>query len=128
MAPTYPECDEADLRVTIGEIAALDPVTVFHEPINIRAENVRRIESTAEALGVKLRTDAFENPSSWRRYAITALKTVERIAREFGLEERLHLWPDSALGSKSATLETGEPEAHSVWLRRYWDRVSEWPV
>ena len=40
MAPTYPECDEADLRATLKAVADLEPITVFHEPINIRAENV----------------------------------------------------------------------------------------
>lgn len=40
VAPTYPECDEPDLRATLQAIAELEPITVFHEPINIRAENV----------------------------------------------------------------------------------------
>ena len=40
MAPTYPECDEVDLRATLEAVVELKPITVFHEPINIRAENV----------------------------------------------------------------------------------------
>ena len=44
IAPTYPECDEADLRATLKAVAELEPITIFHEPINIRAENVARIE------------------------------------------------------------------------------------
>ena len=32
VAPTYPECGEADLRATLTAVAKLDPVTVFHEP------------------------------------------------------------------------------------------------
>ena len=47
MAPTYPECDEADLRATLKAVAELEPITIFHEPINIRAENVARIEAQA---------------------------------------------------------------------------------
>lgn len=53
MAPTYPECDEADLRATLEAIRELDPVTVFHEPINMRAGNVERIAAHAAELGVK---------------------------------------------------------------------------
>ena len=51
VAPTYPECDEADLRATLEAVAELDPVTVFHEPINIRAENVERIRAHGESMG-----------------------------------------------------------------------------
>lgn len=47
MAPTYPDCTEADLRATLDEIRKLDPITVFHEPVNIRAENVERIRAHA---------------------------------------------------------------------------------
>jgi hypothetical protein len=127
MAPTYPECDESDLRLTLKEIAALDPITVFHEPINIRAENVGRIQRTADTLGIKLRTDVFETPTKWRKYATTALKTVEEISRDLGLADRLHLWPDKALGSKAALGEIHDPKAHTDWLSYYWSRVSEWP-
>ena len=51
MAPTYPECDEADLRQTLTAIKLLGPLTIFHEPINIRAENVERIAGQAAASG-----------------------------------------------------------------------------
>ncbi len=54
LAPTYPECDEAGLRATLQAVAELEPVTIFHEPINIRAENVARIEAHAESLGIRL--------------------------------------------------------------------------
>ena len=59
MAPTYPECDEADLRATLKAVAELEPITIFHEPINIRAENVARIEAQATLLGVQLKTAVF---------------------------------------------------------------------
>src|SRR5207237_1402697 len=64
LAPTYPECDEADLRATLQAVAELEPITIFHEPINIRAENVARIERQAEALGVCLRTEDFATRQS----------------------------------------------------------------
>jgi hypothetical protein len=82
LAPTYPECDEADLRVTLRAVAELKPVTIFHEPINIRADNVTRIQAHAETLGVHLRSDVFMTRETWQDYAVRALRTVERLARE----------------------------------------------
>jgi DNA repair photolyase len=67
IAPTYPECDEADLRTTLQAVAELDPITIFHEPINIRAENVARIELHAAAGGVALRSYVFATRESWQR-------------------------------------------------------------
>ena len=128
MAPTYPECDEDDIRQTLKTVAEIGPLTVFHEPINIRGENVVRIKKTAQSLGISLKTEVFENPSAWRKYAIGSLKTVERISNEVGLSDHLHLWPDKALGSKAALSEIEEPIEHTAWLQKWWSRVSEWPT
>jgi len=127
VAPTYPECDESDLEATLRAVKALDPITVFHEPINIRAENVKRIAQHAESLGVSLRTEVFATPRAWRSYALSALHSVERIALNLGIEDRLHLWPDSSLGSLASFKEVDDPSAHAAWLERCWSRVSEWP-
>lgn len=127
VAPTYPESDEVDLRKTLQEVAKLDPVTVFHEPINVRANNVQRIEQQAAALGIRLRTDVFESTESWRKYAIGALKQVEGIAASVGLGDRLHLWPDSLLGSKACIKKQESPEEYEAWIKKWWGRVSEWP-
>src|SRR3989442_6393361 len=94
LAPTYPECDEADLRATLTAVAELEPITIFHEPINIRAENVSRIETQARAFGVRLRTEVFATRQTWQDYAIESLETVRRLAQELGIQHRLHLWPD----------------------------------
>lgn len=40
VAPVYPDCDAHDMNATLRAIRELDPVTVFMEPINIRAENI----------------------------------------------------------------------------------------
>jgi DNA repair photolyase len=40
VAPTYPGCDEHDLRGTLKAIKELDRCTVFMEPNKIRADNV----------------------------------------------------------------------------------------
>lgn len=130
MAPTPPESDEADLRKTIRAIREVDPVTLFHEPINLRAENVRRIRGHAESLGLGhlLKEGIFEPRSAWRKYAIASLRSVERIARDEGLGDRLHLWPDANLGSLGSFKEQQEPELFQEWLLKCWGRISEWPI
>ena len=145
IAPTYPECDEADLRATLQAVAEIKPVTIFHEPINIRAENVERIEAHARALGLRslsssneeragvrsrnlaLRTDVFESRERWQDYAVNALRTVERLAAEVGVADRLHLWPDKSLGNVGVANRMPKPREYLRWLRKSWSRVSEWP-
>lgn len=127
VAPTYPECDEEDLRATLEAIAKVKPLTIFHEPINIRAENVARIQSHADELGVKLKTDVFESREQWQDYAVNALQTAERLAAEIGISDQLHLWPDKSLGNLSVANRMPIPKKHMKWLRKSWTRISEWP-
>lgn len=128
VAPTYPECDEADLRATLRAVAGLKPITVFHEPINIRAENVARISSQADTLGITLQTDVFQTRETWQDYAVNALQTVDRLAGELGLSESLHLWPDKSLGNASVSSRMPKPKEYLRWLRKCWARLSEWPT
>ena len=51
-------------------MAELDPITIFHEPINIRAENVTRIKACADLNGIRLRTEVFHTREAWQDYAI----------------------------------------------------------
>jgi DNA repair photolyase len=127
IAPTYPECEEADLRLTLEAMVEVNPVTIFHEPINIRAENVERIQSHAEELGLELKTDVFETRQQWQEYAVNALQTVERLAFEIGLADRLHLWPDKSLGNLTVANRMPNPRDYMRWLRKSWTRISEWP-
>jgi DNA repair photolyase len=127
VAPTYPECDEADLRATLTAVAGLEPITIFHEPINIRAENVARIKAIAGSAGVKLRTGVFDTREAWQNYAIEALHTVHKLAKELGVARQLHLWPDRSLGSQSMASRMPQPEKYLERLGYWWHRVSEWP-
>ncbi len=127
IAPTYPECDEEDLAATLTAVRALNPLTIFHEPINVRAENVERIAIHAKSLGVDLRTEVFATDEAWREYALGSLKTVERLAEELGVRNRLHLWPDKKLGSKAVLAAMPDPDSHQAWLNQWWTRISEWP-
>jgi len=63
MAPTYPESDVDDLRATLKAIAALDPITIFHEPINLRADNAARIARAASGVGQPMRTQGSPGPN-----------------------------------------------------------------
>ncbi len=76
-------------------------MTVFHEPINMRADNVERIKAHAQSLGVKLNTAVFATREAWQAYAVAQLKMVERIAGQVGLSRQLHLWPDKGIGLAS---------------------------
>lgn len=127
IAPTYPECDEDDLRETLAALKEVDPITIFHEPINIRAENVARIKAHAEQVGTSLRTDVFETKESWEKYALDSLKTMHRVAGEFGLGKKLHLWPDRSLGAPTLIRRMPKRDKYTRWLNRCWSRVSEWP-
>jgi DNA repair photolyase len=156
VAPTYPECDEEDLRRTLQAIRPLKPMTVFHEPINIRAENVKRIATHAAGLQppVILKTEVFDNGPSWRRYAVDQLMTLQRVASELGMEDCLHLWPDKSLKSKGPFLKARQDAFHRAradrhetafeheqrraadeaayhrfvqWLAQWHERISEWP-
>jgi len=127
MAPTYPDCDRDDMTATIEAISKLDPITVFMEPINIRAENVRRIEAQAAAVGLRLKSDVFASTESWQEYARNALKLAYTIAKAQGLSKRLHLWPDKALGSQTSLQAVPDEKAYRHWLETKWARISEWP-
>ena len=56
-----------------------------------------------------------------------ALQTVERLADELGIANRLHLWPDKSLGNVGAVSRREYPNEFTKWLKRCWERVSEWP-
>lgn len=154
VAPTYPECDEADLRRTLTAVKELDPITIFHEPINVRAENVERIKIHAAKIGEEVKLDVFDTPQSWREYSMEALMMVHEISEELGIADRLKLWPDAMLGAqghfhkilksefelhnsgvsltKGEKLALGEltKEAHErfiEWLEGWWGKISEWP-
>lgn len=130
MAPTYPECDADDLHRTLSALKELNPITIYHEPINIRAENVERIRVEAEKVGVNINTSVFSTTESWRAYALEQLMQVEEIAASLHLPQ-LHLWPDKSLGSKSAIAQAeagGHRTNHQLWLNKWWQRIAEWPA
>jgi DNA repair photolyase len=127
VAATYPECDESDLRAILKAVAELEPITIFHEPINIRADNVARIEAQAASLGIRLKTEVFASRENWQNYAVNALHTVYELSKELGLENRLHLWPDKTLGNQTLANRMPNPRRYLQRLEHWWHRISEWP-
>lgn len=125
VAPTYPEQGEEDLTKVLGAVAALQPVTVFHEVINIRAENVERMKREAQALGFEFMEDVFATKENWEGYAITQLLTAQTLATKLGLGSVFHPWPDSTLGSKRVRYAFGS--GYSEWIDECWNRISAWP-
>ncbi|MEQ2005828.1 MAG: radical SAM protein, partial [Limisphaerales bacterium] len=115
VAPTYAECDEADIRATLAAVKELNPLTIYHEPINVRADNIERIARHAEAEGKVLNTAVFDTPSDSRAYATDALRLVQSMAQELGLENKLHLWPDAGLKSENGFHETRT----AAWKRHH---------
>jgi hypothetical protein len=108
-------------------VGSSGPLTIFAEPINIRAENVARIATHADRLGLKMRVEVFESRRAWEEYAIGQLQLIEQVAGELGLAERLHLWPDHTLGSRHTSERQPDPAAYMRWITGWWVRKSEWP-
>jgi DNA repair photolyase len=147
VAPMYPEIDRTDLERTLSAVAGLEraagilpaesglparcwqhaPLTIFAEPINIRAENVARIATHADRLGLKMRVEVFESRRSWEDYAIGQLRLIEDVSGALGLSDRLHLWPDHTLGSRHTSERQPDPAAYMRWITGWWVRRSEWP-
>jgi len=156
VAPMYPEIGRMDLERTLSAIAGIKqeeaesaekktnqnsfssplsplppvgsgPLTIFSEPINIRAENVARIATHAERLGLKMNVEVFESRRSWEDYAIGQLKLIQDVSGVLGLGDRLHLWPDHTLGSRHTSERQPDPEAYMRWITGWWARRSEWP-
>ena len=126
LAPTYPECDEDDLRATLKAIAELGGKDFQGRALTVRAENVARIQAQAAEEKIPLKTEVFASEQAWAQYSIDQMKMAERLAEEVGLKDRLHLWPDAALGKKSIVMAQADPGAFTAWLQRCWSRVSEW--
>jgi DNA repair photolyase len=125
VAPTYPEQCEEDLTKVLCAVAALQPVTVFHEPINIRAGNVERMKREAQALGFEFMENVFATKENWEEFAVAQLLVAETLATKLGLGSVFHSWPDSTLGSKRVRYAFGS--GYSEWIDECWKRVSAWP-
>jgi len=132
VAPTYPfetyDLLRGDIAKLLAAITPLEPMTIFMEPINIRAENVQRIETHARAIGVPVFTEVFKDRKAWVEYAWTSLLIMHGEAVACGMDRHLHLWPDASLAAHVPKLDLiGAPNPRMSFLQKWWNRRSEWP-
>ncbi|MCH1498080.1 MAG: hypothetical protein L7U83_03330 [Akkermansiaceae bacterium] len=127
VAPVYPGTTLEELVTLFEELRACDPVTNFMEPINLRLGIVQKIQSHAKEIGFDVDLTPFETPDQWAPYAISSLRMAETAAREAGVLDRLHLWPDKALGASKIISAQDDPESYRQWLSESWNMISSWP-
>lgn len=128
VAPVYPEVGYDGMLEVFKAVMAADPCTVFVEPVNLRLEIAERVQREARSQGNDINMTPYTDSRAWADYAVRTLRDAERAAGVADISERLHLWPDhEALGRDSVISRQPDPEAYLAWLRRWWDRVSEWP-
>jgi DNA repair photolyase len=128
VAPVYPESGYAGMLEVFREVKAANPWTVFMEPVNLKLKIAERVERSARERGQEIDMTPYSDGRAWADYAIRTLREAERAAEVAGVSGRLHLWPDhEGLSLKSVIERQPDPEAYLAWLRRWWNRVSEWP-
>lgn len=128
VAPVYPEVGYKGILEVFHAVKPVNPLTVFMEPVNLRLGVRERIQIAAAEQGREIDMEPYMGGTAWADYAIKFLKHAEVAAREVGILDRLHLWPDhDALGSKTVIEQQRDPAAYLSWLQKYWNRISEWP-
>jgi len=128
VAPTFPECDSGDIMATMTTVAALQPVMVLHEPINLRGQNAARIVSEGLAQGAALKSDVWSSHEKWAKYAIDAYRSVLGAAKKVGLADRVYFSPDTSLAWPSIVSAQRDPAAFERWLISCRERERPWPV
>lgn len=128
VAPVYPEVGYEGMLEVFQAVKAASPWTVFMEPVNLRLQIAERVQRSAREQGHDIDMAPYTNSQTWADYAVKMLRDAELTAEVAGISERLHLWPDhEGLTLKSVVERQPDPEAYLAWLRRWWNRVSEWP-
>lgn len=128
VAPVYPEVGYEGMLEVFRAVADACPHTVFVEPVNLRLEIAERVRREAQRQGGDINMAPYSDSRAWSDYAILTLREAERAAEVAGISQRLHLWPDhKALSLKSVIERQPDPDEYIRWLRRWWNRISEWP-
>jgi DNA repair photolyase len=128
VAPVYPEIGYDGMLEVFRTVKAANPWTVFMEPVNLKLQIAERVQRSARERGEDIDMTPDKDSRAWARYAVRTLCWAERAAEEAGISDRLHLWPDhEGLSLKSVIERQPDQGAYLAWLRRWWNRVSEWP-
>ena len=122
-APTFPGMSRAEMEAILLLARETKASTVFMEPINIRAQNVQRLRERARMLGLPSDPlQVFDSTESWVDYSAEQMTTFADVAQELGLDERLFLWPDPDLRTRS------HPRLTPDFWRAWTGRISYWPT
>lgn len=127
ISPIYPDCDESDLRDTLEAVAALDPITIFCEPLNVRGGIAARVLN-GMCVPSPCALRALSGEEAWQDYAFGCLRTVQVLSEKLGIQERIHLWPAKSLGDEGMVQRMPDPSGYRAWLDYWWNRESEWPA
>jgi DNA repair photolyase len=128
VAPVYPEVGYEGILEVFEAVKAVNPCTVFLEPVNLRLSVAERVQAEARRQGHDIDMTPYTDNRAWADYAIRTLRDAELAAGVTGISARLHLWPDhAALGRQSVVNRQPDSEEYLRWLRSWWSRVSEWP-
>ena len=134
VAPVFPEVGYDGMLEVFNAVKAVDPFTIFMEPVNMRLGIAERIREEAIKIGKGINMTPYTDNNAWVKYAIRTLRDAERAADAAGVRDRLHLWPDhEALGaakvieSQSTAWKHPRDLTYKEWLQSYWNRISEWP-
>lgn len=128
VAPVYPEVGYDGMLEVFEAVKAANPWTVFMEPVNLKLQIAERVQRSARERGHDIDMTPYTDSQAWADYAVQMLRDAERAAEVAGISDRLHLWPEhEGLSLKSVIERQPDPEAYLAWLRRWWNRVSEWP-
>ena len=93
----------------------------------MRLGDIEQIKAQASAIGVPVQTQQFESDEAWQDFAVTALIRVQAIARELGIEDRLHLWLTKSLTDISVIQRQPKRAIYRAWIKYWSKRVSQWP-
>lgn len=134
-APLHPLLSDDDMEELVTMTNALEPVTVFAEPISRKGVNLEVMRKTfAESTpAMPFPEIVFSSCAQWADYAATTLLTFEEMAMEAGLADRLKLWPDSELLSKDAVAQLIEESTFSseaalfAWVEKWQAHPTHWP-
>lgn len=127
ISPIYPESDMNDLAATLQAVSQLEPITIFCEPMNLLRIDHERIRQQFQRLGFQMNDQLFKCGASRANHALWSLQTIQGIATELGVGDRIHLRPPEELGQEWRVQSMPDPDAYRDWLDLWKNRISEWP-
>ena len=95
LSPVLPASDVDDFVATFKQISLFEPTTIFCRSPQ-RRTNCRRF--------------------------LEQVKSLEQVARSFGIQESLRFWPGREFGHQRVVNEQPDPKAYRKWLKDCWNQ------